>query len=80
MTRAMMNAKRSKLLPKLPACSVEGSAGNLSKGFEACYAAQARLAIPARYVCDGCRDVSGDIDDEGLCENCSPEDEDEETV
>jgi hypothetical protein len=52
MTRAMMNAKRSKL-PDLPPCP---------------------------HVCDGCRDVSGDIDDNGLCENCSPEDEDEETV
>jgi hypothetical protein len=76
MTRAMMNAKRSKL-PDLPACSVKDHP--TCEGFEACYQRKS-ASDPCPHVCDGCRDVSGDIDDNGLCENCSPEDEDEETV
>jgi hypothetical protein len=67
MTRAMMNAKRSKL-PKLQPCPAKSQEG-ICQGFEACYA---RLpGSPCPFECDACGDVSADVDDEGLCENCS---------
>lgn len=35
---------------------------------EACHHRKPGQSCP--YECDACRDVSPDIDDEGLCENC----------
>lgn len=66
MTRAMIKAKRTKL-PKLLPCPNPDQDG-VCQGFEACYARAPGSQCP--YTCDACRDVSGDIDDDGLCENC----------
>lgn len=35
---------------------------------EACYAR--KPSDPCPFECDACKDVTGDIDDEGTCENC----------
>jgi hypothetical protein len=45
------------------------------QGYEACYAR--KPGDPCPYECDACKDVSPDLNDEGVCENCREQDGDE---
>jgi len=46
--------------------------GGVCQGFEACY--HRGPGDPCPYECDACKDVSPDLNDEGVCENCREHD------